>query len=84
MLVQNDIFKLIAGGAPDDEYRLEIPKIIKFIDEALTAEDVAGKLEDMYEESFSPASTLADSSDYLRLAKDLFELKPPSSEQVKE
>ena len=75
ILVQHDILKLIGGGAPSDEYRLEIPRIIKLINEAETVNDLAKNLEDLYVKALAPVDDLAEFSDYLNLAADLFKVK---------
>ena len=75
ILRTHDVLKLIAGGAPDDEYSFDIPQIADVIRQARTSLELAEKLEDFYIKALLPAKTMAKSGDFLKLAADLFALK---------
>jgi len=67
-----DILRLIEQGAPDDEYDLEIPQIVKIMNDSLTQEEFSVKLFQFYQEILGHSDIVGEYKAYESLARNIW------------
>lgn len=73
ILFRHDPIKLIQGGAPKDEYSLEVNQIVELVKQSLNGSDLAGKLYSLYNQLFSNSEVVGEKQIYEKIAKEIYD-----------
>jgi len=71
VLTRHDPISLIAQGAPDDEYDLEIPMIIEYLNSSPDQDLLADFMYSLYKKQFSEDFDVGPKETYIEIAKKI-------------
>ncbi len=68
---KRDPLKLIEEGAPEDEYNLQVPEIIKYLENSLDEDFLAEFIYQLYKSLFPPDFDIGDKDLYRKIAHEI-------------